>query len=195
MTVQTVDGFELISSTRFSGGDELDYQFGMDFTLKNINNWNDPRYALCQLIFPMTPVGNNVEHQWNIDNHKSGDQIIDLAYDNSTGGTIKDKPTEIIGIETIKTFEEEYIKEYKEKYEKDPEEIIFTDETQFCIFILDLENGTVSKNGVTLGYSFRTILKDNIRKGEVLALTFKKYTLTPDQFNLLQQRFLDLTQI
>jgi hypothetical protein len=195
MTSITVDGFDLTSDMREPSNDGNDYQFGMDFTLKNTKNLNDQRYALCQLIFPMSPVGNNIEHQWNIDNHSTGNQIIDLAYKGSTGGTIKDTPTEICGIKKIELFEEEYIEEYKEKYDKDPEEIIFIDETQFCIFILDLVKGTVSKNGVTLGYSFRTIMKDNIRKGEIIEHKIKKCTLTPVQFDLLQQRFLDLTQV
>lgn len=166
MTKEDVGNFELDSSLIINGGGGSDYQIGMDFKLSNIKNLKDPFFAICQMVFPMTAVGNNTAHTWNIDNHATGDQIIDLAYKMQSGTPVIDTPRELI------------------KYSSVSGDESFYDETRFCAFILDINNGSIYKKGVTYGYKFSG--KDG--KGELEQLIFKECTLTPEQFDILKNR-------
>ncbi|WP_436897603.1 hypothetical protein [Acinetobacter gyllenbergii] len=166
MTIENAGNFELDYNLIKKGGDGSDFQIGMDFTISNTRNPNDPLFAICQMIYPMTAVGNNTAHIWNIDNHATGDQIIDLAYKTQSGTPIVDTPRELIKFSSISSEE------------------FFHDETRFCAFILDINNGSIYKNGVTYGYKF----SGHDGKGELEQLNFKEYTLTPEQFEILHNR-------
>lgn len=164
--IEKVGDFELAFELVKKGGHGTDFQVGMDFELSNTRNPKDKNIAICQMIFPMTDVGWNKEHTWNIDNHAKGNQIIDLAYKMQSGEAIIDTPRELIKFSAISG--------------DNP----FKDETRFCAFFLNINEGSIYKYGVTYGYQF---IGSN-GQADLYSLNFKQYTLEPIQFEILRNR-------
>lgn len=164
--IEKVGDFELAFELVKNGGHGTDFQIGMDFELSNLRYPKDKNFAICQMIFPMTDVGLNKKHMWNIDNHAKGDQIIDLAYKRQSGEPIIDTPRELIKFSDISG----------DNY--------FNDETRFCAFFLNIDKGSIYKHGVTYGYQF----SGSDGKDTWGSLNFKKYTLEQVQFDILRKR-------
>ena len=164
--IKNIGDFELAYELVKKGGHGTDFQVGMDFELSNTRNPKDKNIAICQMIFPMTDVGLNKKHTWNIDNHAKGNQIIDLAYKMQSGQPIIDTPRELIKFSAISG------------------DNTFKDETRFCAFFLNINEGSICKDGVTYGYQF----SGSNGQAVLYSLNFKKYTLIPDQLKILRKR-------
>lgn len=147
--------FEMDYSTRIRYAAGSDIQFGMDFKLTQKNG-----YALCQLIFPACSVGNNKAGKWNIDNHKSAGSLDSLIFENANNGTITDIPTEI----------------------SHPNMGTLT--TTFVVFIVNLTEATINREGVTFGYSVDTSSKNP----QVIYSAMKGFKMTPEQKTLITQQ-------
>lgn len=127
MPIETVDDFTINYTmfTRAEAGEDM--QFGMDFTLTNTRNM-----PLCQVIFPATAVGTNIPGQWNIDNHRPGNDPLSLVFTGAENGVINDTPREI---------------SHPNKGKKS---------TKFAVYRVDIQKAEVQKQGVKFGYSIDT---------------------------------------
>ncbi len=122
-----VSGDFTIDYNLFINAEDEDIQYGMDFELVNHKG-----FALTQLIFPATDVGNNRAGQWNLDNHKHPGGTDSIIFANAEHGTINDTPREI---------------SHRGSGRKS---------TKFAVYPVDLAKNTVYINGVTFGYSVDT---------------------------------------
>lgn len=144
-------GYKLISNAEPG----YDIQFGMEFTLVDSG-----KHALCQLIFPATAVGTNKKGQWNIDNHKEGNNPSDLIFPNAEHGSILDTPTELT------------------KFNEDVQS------TKFAVYMVNLEKAAIYADGVQFGYT----INPNQEKPETTFLNLIPSKLTTEQEELIKKR-------
>lgn len=137
-----------------------DIQFGMNFTLSNPGNKENLALPLTQLIFPATAVGNNRPNQWNIDNHRPGNDPLSLIFANAENGMIRDTPREI-------SRRNQGVKS-----------------TKFAVYRVDIQNATVQTQGVQFSYSINTSDPNPVTKFSNLASSI----ITNEQKNVIAAR-------
>ena len=149
--------YELI--TKVDNDVNSDIQFGMDFTLKNTSGSNKPKH-LCQVIFPATGVGTNIAGQWNIDNHRDGNDALSLVFANAENGQIIDTPREL---------------SHKNEGYKN---------TVFHVYIVNVDKSVVYSKGVSFGYSINT----NDKSPKTVFIDLKQVSMGGEQKRLLENK-------